>query len=125
MCFAFVLATIIQFASVHFFTKQHSGEVFVDSDEEEEDALCAGEGATGGVGGTDAANNGRTTIVSVSLSVCVSLSLCLSVCLSVSLSLPSLSLSLPLHTFSLCLSVSLCLSLPVSLCPVSLSPSHT
>ncbi len=37
MCFAFVLATIIQFASVHFFTKHGSGEIFLDSDQEEEE----------------------------------------------------------------------------------------
>ena len=37
MCFAFVLATIIQFASVHFFTKKNSGEEFPESDEEEEE----------------------------------------------------------------------------------------
>ena len=37
MCFAFVLATIIQFAGVHFFTKHGSGEIFLDSDEEEEE----------------------------------------------------------------------------------------
>ncbi len=38
MCFAFVLATIIQFASVHYFTKNNSGEEFPDEDEEEEAA---------------------------------------------------------------------------------------
>ena len=32
MCFAFVLATIIQFAGVHFFTKHGSGETFPESD---------------------------------------------------------------------------------------------
>ena len=37
MCFAFVLASIIQFSGVHFFTKQGSGEVFPDSDEEDEE----------------------------------------------------------------------------------------
>ena len=36
MCFAFVLASIIQFASVHFFTKHGSGELSPDSDEEDE-----------------------------------------------------------------------------------------
>ena len=36
MCFAFVLATIIQFASVHFFTKHGSGEVIEESDDEDE-----------------------------------------------------------------------------------------
>ena len=36
MCFAFVLATIIQFASVHFFTKHGSGEVIEDSEDEDE-----------------------------------------------------------------------------------------
>ena len=35
MCFAFVLATIIQFAGVHFFTKHGSGEIFIDSDEDD------------------------------------------------------------------------------------------
>lgn len=34
MCFAFVIAAIIQFASVHFFTKHGSGEVFFESDTE-------------------------------------------------------------------------------------------
>ena len=38
-CFAFVLATIIQFAGVHFFTKHGSGEIQHDSDSEEEDLL--------------------------------------------------------------------------------------
>lgn len=41
MCFAFVLAAIIQFASVHFFTKHGSGEIVQESDlddgEEEEE----------------------------------------------------------------------------------------
>ena len=37
MCFAFVLASILQFAGVHFFTKHGSGEVFFDSSDEEED----------------------------------------------------------------------------------------
>lgn len=37
MSFAFVLATIIQFAGVHFFTKNGSGELFHDSDTEDED----------------------------------------------------------------------------------------
>ncbi|CAD5114971.1 DgyrCDS4001 [Dimorphilus gyrociliatus] len=36
MCFAFVLAAIIQFASVHFFTKHGSGEVFFESDMEDD-----------------------------------------------------------------------------------------
>lgn len=35
-CFTFVLATIIQFAGVHFFTKHGSGEIQHDSDSEEE-----------------------------------------------------------------------------------------
>ena len=39
MCFAFVLASIIQFSGVHFFTKQGSGETFPDSDDEEEDGM--------------------------------------------------------------------------------------
>ena len=39
MCFAFVLASIIQFSGVHFFTKQGSGEMFPDSDDEEEDGM--------------------------------------------------------------------------------------
>ena len=39
MCFAFVLASIIQFSGVHFFTKQGSGETFLDSDDEEEDGM--------------------------------------------------------------------------------------
>ena len=39
MCFAFVLATIIQFASVHFFTKHGSGEVIEESDDEDEGGL--------------------------------------------------------------------------------------
>ncbi len=41
ICFAFVLASIIQFAGVHFFTKHGGGEVQPDSDEdtEEEDEL--------------------------------------------------------------------------------------
>ena len=33
-----MLATIIQFASVHFFTKHNSGEEFPEEDEEEEAA---------------------------------------------------------------------------------------
>ena len=37
MCFAFVLASIIQFAGVHFFTKHGSGEIFPDSDSEDEE----------------------------------------------------------------------------------------
>ena len=37
MCFAFVLATIIQFAGVHFFTKTGSGEILPDSGDEEEE----------------------------------------------------------------------------------------
>ena len=37
MCFAFVLASIIQFSGVHFFTKQGSGETFPDSDDEDEE----------------------------------------------------------------------------------------
>ena len=36
-CFAFVLATIIQFAGVHFFTKHGSGEIQHDSDSEDSD----------------------------------------------------------------------------------------
>ena len=39
-CFAFVLASIIQFAGVHYFTKHGSGEVppmFMHSSEEEEE----------------------------------------------------------------------------------------
>ena len=36
-CFTFVLATIIQFAGVHYFTKHGSGEIIHDSDSEEED----------------------------------------------------------------------------------------
>ena len=35
VCFAFVLASILQFASVHFFTKHGSGETIVDSDLED------------------------------------------------------------------------------------------
>ena len=35
-CFAFVLATIIQFAGVHFFTKHDSGEVIHLTDSEDE-----------------------------------------------------------------------------------------
>ena len=34
-CFTFVLATIIQFAGVHFFTKHGSGEIMHDSDSED------------------------------------------------------------------------------------------
>ena len=41
VCFAFVLAAIIQFAGVHFFTKHGSGEVYIvpgeSSDEEDDD----------------------------------------------------------------------------------------
>lgn len=37
ICFAFVMASIIQFAGVHFFTKHGSGETFPESDSEEED----------------------------------------------------------------------------------------
>ena len=41
VCFAFVLAAIIQFAGVHFFTKHGSGEVYIvpddTSDEDEEE----------------------------------------------------------------------------------------
>ena len=45
MCFAFVLASIVQFAGVHFFTKHGSGETFPDSeldddDDEAEQVLC-------------------------------------------------------------------------------------
>ena len=35
-CFAFVLATIIQFAGVHFFTKHGSGEVIPVTDSEDD-----------------------------------------------------------------------------------------
>ncbi len=35
MCFVFVLASVIQFSGVHFFTKQGSGESFPDSDDED------------------------------------------------------------------------------------------
>ena len=35
VCFIFVVATILQFAGVHYFTKNGSGEVRLDSDEEE------------------------------------------------------------------------------------------
>ena len=35
--FVFVLATVIQFAGVHYFTKHGSGEELPDSDEEEEE----------------------------------------------------------------------------------------
>lgn len=39
-CFAFVLATIIQFAGVHFFTKQGSGEtMFEDSDVSDDEQM--------------------------------------------------------------------------------------
>ena len=41
-CFAFVLATIVQFAGVHFFTKRGYGEemhAISDSDEEEDEDL--------------------------------------------------------------------------------------
>lgn len=39
MCFAFILATIIEFAGVHYFTKHGSGELhlMLESDEEEEE----------------------------------------------------------------------------------------
>ena len=37
ICFAFVLATIIQFAGVHFFTKHGSGEIFNDSDTDDDE----------------------------------------------------------------------------------------
>ena len=37
VCFVFVLATVIQFAGVHFFTKHGSGEIYHDSDSEEEE----------------------------------------------------------------------------------------
>ena len=36
-CFAFVLASILQFAGVHIFTKQGSGEVISDDETEEDD----------------------------------------------------------------------------------------
>src|SRR6218665_2081418 len=36
VCFGFVLATILQFAGVHFFTKRNSGETF-DADDTDED----------------------------------------------------------------------------------------
>ena len=35
-CFTFVIATIIQFAGVHFFTKHGSGEILHDSDSEDD-----------------------------------------------------------------------------------------
>ncbi len=50
VCFAFVLATILQFAGVHFFTKHGSGEVFLipessssgsEGEEEEQNAASA------------------------------------------------------------------------------------
>ena len=41
ICFAFVLASILQFAGVHFFTKHGSGETFLDSDEEEDEEILA------------------------------------------------------------------------------------
>jgi len=41
VCFAFVLATILQFAGVHFFTKHGSGEVYIipesSSDDDDDD----------------------------------------------------------------------------------------
>ena len=37
MCFAFVLATIIQFAGVHYFTKHGSGEIPPESDDSEDE----------------------------------------------------------------------------------------
>lgn len=37
ICFGFVLASVLQFASVHFFTKHDSGEIPVHSDSEEDD----------------------------------------------------------------------------------------
>ena len=37
ICFGFVLASVIQFASVHFFTKHGSGEVIAHSDSEAEE----------------------------------------------------------------------------------------
>ena len=37
MCFAFVLASILQFAGVHFFTKHGSGETIIDSDMEDDE----------------------------------------------------------------------------------------
>lgn len=37
MCFAFILATILQFAMVHFFTKVGSGESLPHESEEEDD----------------------------------------------------------------------------------------
>ena len=55
ICFAFVIATIIQFASVHFFTKHGSGEPIEDSDDE-------GEGDS-----LSTSNNGRTNVVSILL----------------------------------------------------------
>ncbi len=68
MCFAFVLATIIQFASVHFFTKHGSGEVLVDSDDDEEEEE-AEEEPEPSVSHTST-NHGRTNIVRIYFSPC-------------------------------------------------------
>ena len=43
MSFAFVLATIIQFAAVHFFTKTGYGEIIAETDSEEEEECPAEE----------------------------------------------------------------------------------
>ena len=37
MCFVFVMATMLQFAGVHFFTKHRSGEIGHDSESDGED----------------------------------------------------------------------------------------
>ena len=41
VCFVFVLATVIQFAGVHFFTKHGSGEIQHDPDSQSEEEVCA------------------------------------------------------------------------------------